>query len=87
MTGFRAHLKSRHRAGDITVEEARGATPVEVKVLDRYLTVAGVNDSSGSTDGNVSRLCSMRVILLVEDMGPTGDPDDEVRTFPWVNQP
>ena len=87
MTGFRAHLKSRHRAGDITAEEARGATPVEVKVLDRYLTVAGVNDSSGSTDGNVSRLCSMRVILLVEDMGPTGDPDDEVRTFPWVNQP
>lgn len=83
MAGFRAHLKSRQRAGDISAQEALGATPVEVKVLDRYLTVASVSDGSGTQEsmgmGVPTRLCSMRVILLLEDMGPTGDPDDEVR--------
>lgn len=76
MTGFRAHLKSRQRAGDTSAEEALGATPVEVKVLDRYLTVAAVSDSSDSS-GMPTRLCSLRVILLLEDMGATGDPDDD----------
>ncbi|CAM9355311.1 unnamed protein product [Ectocarpus fasciculatus] len=86
MAGFKAHLKSRQRAGVITPGDASGSSPVEVKVLDRYLTVASVNGKSDSNDQVVtsppppsalpSRLCSLRVILLLEDMGPTGDPDD-----------
>ena len=73
----------------MSADEANRATPVEVKVLDRYLTVASVGKSNQEQEGTASlpseqeqplpnRLCSMRVILLLEDMGPTGDPDDEV---------
>lgn len=87
MTGFRSHLKSRQRAGDMTKEDASLATPVEVKVLDRYLTVASANSHrygeatpAALSAGQPSRLCSLRVILLLEDMGATGDPDDEVRS-------
>lgn len=75
----------------MTAEEALRATPVEVKVFDRYLTVARVVSSKSIQEEEVmssppseqpvpmpNRLCSMRVILLLEDMGPTGDPQDEV---------
>lgn len=75
----------------MSVEEALRAAPVEVKVFDRYLTVASVVSMSGksiqeqetmlsppSEQSVPNRLCSMRVILLLEDMGPTGDPADEV---------
>lgn len=63
---------------------------MEVKVVDRYLTVAAVRDSdtnngTNGTNGTQdatgmampARLCSLRVLLLLEDMGPTGDPDDD----------
>lgn len=46
MTGFRAHLKSRQRAGEISSEDAANATPVEVKVVDGYLTVASTGGAS-----------------------------------------
>lgn len=49
MTGFRAHLKSRQRAGEISAEDSSRATPVEVKVLDGYLTVADTRKPSGSS--------------------------------------
>ena len=49
MTGFRAHLKARQRAGEISVEDAARSTPVEVKVLDSYLTVADARKLSGSS--------------------------------------
>ncbi|CAN0478608.1 unnamed protein product, partial [Ectocarpus sp. 12 AP-2014] len=87
MAGFKAHLKSRQRAGVITPRDASGSSPVEVKVLDRYLTVASVNNERDKSDQVAtsappsalpSRLCSLRVIVLLEDMGPTGDPDDQV---------
>lgn len=73
----------------MSAEDALKASPVEVKVLDRYLTVASVIDSDGSGTQEAvamampTRLCSLRVILLLEDMGPSGDPDDddEVRTW------
>lgn len=95
MTGFRSHVKSRQRAGSMTQEDASLATPVEVKVLDRYLTVASVSshqhqEATPTTttthrhththtppSGTPTRLCSLRVILLLEDMGPTGDPEDQ----------
>ena len=47
ITGFRAHLKSRQRAGQISSETASKATPVEVKVLDSYLTVADTRKAKG----------------------------------------
>jgi len=73
----------------MSAEEALTANPVEVKVFDRYLTVASVVSSMRTQEQEVmssppsdqpvpNRLCSMRVILLLEDMGPTGDPEDEV---------
>ena len=49
MAGFRAHLKSRQRAGEISAEDSSRATPVEVKVLDAYLTVADARKLSGSS--------------------------------------
>lgn len=49
MTGFRAHLKSRQRAGEISLEDSSAATPVEVKVLDTYLTVADARKLSASS--------------------------------------
>lgn len=68
----------------MTQEDASLASPVEVKVLDRYLTVASVSShqhqeatpTNPPLSGQPTRLCSLRVILLLEDMGPTGDPDD-----------
>ncbi|CAM9817052.1 unnamed protein product, partial [Ectocarpus sp. 8 AP-2014] len=94
MAGFKAHLKSRQRAGVITPGDASGSSPVEVKVLDRYLTVASVNNERDNYDQVAtsappsalpSRLCSLRVILLLEDMGPTGDPDDQAN-LPGLGQ-
>ena len=40
MGGFRAHLKARQRSGEVSAEEASRTSPIEVKVLDSYLTVA-----------------------------------------------
>ncbi|CAN0310708.1 unnamed protein product, partial [Ectocarpus sp. 12 AP-2014] len=94
MAGFKAHIKSRQRAGVITPRDASGSSPVEVKVLDRYLTVGSVNNERDKSDQVAisappstlpSRLCSLRVIVLLEDMGPTGDPDDQAN-FPGLGQ-
>ncbi|CBJ32316.1 centrosomal protein 120 [Ectocarpus siliculosus] len=93
MAGFKAHLKARQRAGVITPGNASGSSPVEVKVLDRYLTVASVNNERDNNDQVAtsppsslpSRLCSLRVILLLEDMGPTGDPNDQAN-LPGLSQ-
>ncbi|CAM9957971.1 unnamed protein product [Scytosiphon promiscuus] len=86
LSGFRAHLKSRQRSGDLSAEDASKITPVKVKVLDRYLTVASVASNSNLNgpgtsppslpSGQAARLCSLRVILVLEDMGLTGDPGD-----------
>lgn len=56
MTGFRAHVKSRQRAGELSADAAFRSTPVEVKVLDSYLTVASTETpSSSSTTGAHTR--------------------------------
>ncbi|CAM9253561.1 unnamed protein product, partial [Hapterophycus canaliculatus] len=102
LSGFKSHLKSRRRSGDMSAEDALRTTPVEVRLLDRYLTVTSVpgknnlnnqgaptsalpsawppgegKDEGKGEAGEASRVCSLRVILVLEDMGLTGDPDDK----------
>lgn len=51
MRGFKAHIKSRQRAGEISFEDALRATPIEVKVLDAYLTVASTETVASASRG------------------------------------
>lgn len=50
MTGFRAHLKSRQRSGEISSSDAVKATPIEVKVVDTYITVASTQPVLSPSD-------------------------------------
>lgn len=59
MSGFRAYLEARQRSGGFSAQEASLLPPVEVKVLDSYLTVVstiGPPTSSSFPSGGETRV-------------------------------
>lgn len=55
LKGFRAHMKSLQRAGEVSPSAATGATPVEVRVLDSYLTVNASAGTGGEAGGGTAQ--------------------------------
>ncbi|CAM9659757.1 unnamed protein product [Chrysoparadoxa australica] len=79
MHGFRGYQKTRQQDREISAPHAESIRPVGVSVIDSYLTVLTPADAQGDAP---QRLCSMRAVLWLEDLGPTGESPMPATTHP-----
>ncbi|KAG5185164.1 hypothetical protein JKP88DRAFT_289433 [Tribonema minus] len=92
---YRAHQRARRGGGGgDAAAAAPPPRPVEIRVLDKYLTVVsgdaaafaedaaaaaaadGAAAAVGAKRHQPERVCSLRAVLMLEDVGPTGEPGE-----------